>query len=210
MDVASLHSILPSLPSSATDSHYGILVASVVGVVAGAAFWLAGVRVNRSLLTLVAVALGTGVGLRLPRWFGWPIDSWATGVGGALVLGVSAYVYPRLWTGLAFGGLLAVWATVLTVGTADLDGYRDRFGQALVAGGAVPFDLAGTAGGDLPPRKSRRRPLEAPPPACRPRRGVGRPAAPRPPRPADHLRLLVRPGGGHGTRLAPAGGRTPA
>jgi hypothetical protein len=88
--------------------------AALAGAAAGGVLWFAGARFSRYLLTLAAVALGTLLGLGLPRWFGWKIEPMATGIGGAIALGASAYMLHRMWVGFALGGLLAVWAAVGT------------------------------------------------------------------------------------------------
>jgi hypothetical protein len=86
------------------------LGAVIGGVIIGVALWLVGARFSRSLVTLMAVAIGTSIGVRLPGWLGWNIDGMAIGVGGAVLLGVSGYLLHRTWIGLYLGLLLAVWA----------------------------------------------------------------------------------------------------
>lgn len=108
---ALLQSLLALLPKESS----GAAVAfAIVGVVSGVLLWLAGGRFSRYLVTLAAVAIGTGIGVGLPRWFGWNIDHMAPAVGGAIVLGASGYVLHRLWVGLWMGIVLAIWAAVGT------------------------------------------------------------------------------------------------
>jgi hypothetical protein len=81
-----------------------------VGVMLG----LCGARFSRSLLTLVMVAVGTFVGMRLPRWFGWGIDPMGPAFGGAVVLGLCGYVFHRTLEGILLGILLAAGAGAAT------------------------------------------------------------------------------------------------
>jgi hypothetical protein len=83
---------------------------AIGGAIIGVALWLAGARFSRSLVTLMAVAIGTSVGVRLPGWLGWNIDGMAIGVGGAVLLGASGYLLHRTWIGMYLALLLAVWA----------------------------------------------------------------------------------------------------
>lgn len=85
---------------------------AIGGAIIGVALWLAGARFSRSLVTLMAVAIGTSVGVRLPGWLGWNIDGMAIGVGGAVLLGASGYLLHRTWIGMYLALLLAVWAGV--------------------------------------------------------------------------------------------------
>jgi hypothetical protein len=101
-----LISLLPREPGSAA-----LLVASI-GSVAGAGLYLAGARFSRAILTLSAVAIGAGVGVRLPGWFGWGVDGMGPAVGGAVILGVSAFAMPRLWIGLWLGAVLTCWTAL--------------------------------------------------------------------------------------------------
>jgi hypothetical protein len=102
-----LREIITMLPESLSDLSLGVAIG---GAMLGLAFWMAGARFSRSLLTLIAVAIGTSVGMRLPRWLGWSIDGMAIGVGGAVILGVIAYLLHRTCAGLCLGLLLALWA----------------------------------------------------------------------------------------------------
>jgi len=86
------------------------LLAAMAGSGAGLVLWLAGSRFSRSLVTLLAVAVGAAVGMHLPRWMGWPIDGMGLAVGGAVVLGLSGYLLHSTWVGISLSGLLALWA----------------------------------------------------------------------------------------------------
>ena len=76
--------------------------------------WLAGARFSRPLLTLLAVAIGGVVGQRLPAMMDWAVNSAATAIGTALVLGLSAYLVHRLWVAIWLGTVLAIWASLGT------------------------------------------------------------------------------------------------
>jgi hypothetical protein len=101
-----LLSLLPREPQTVT------MVLALVGSLLGLGLWLAGARFSRSMLTLGAVALGTAIGMRLPLWCGWSIDGMGPAVGGAVILGVSAYVLHRYWVGFWLGLVLAVWTSL--------------------------------------------------------------------------------------------------
>ena len=102
-----LRELVALLPESLCECSLGV---TLIGAVLGAAFWLAGARFSRSLITLLGVAIGTSVGVRLPAWLGWGIDGMAIGVGGAVLLGVSGYLLHRTWSGVYLSVLLALWA----------------------------------------------------------------------------------------------------
>ena len=85
---------------------------AAAGVGVGVGLWLAGGRYSRSMLTLAAVAGGAWAGMRLPRWFGWSIDGAGLAVGGAMLLGVSAYLLHHARVGVALAFVLAMWAAV--------------------------------------------------------------------------------------------------
>ncbi len=102
-----LRELIALLPESLGECSLSVAIG---GAVIGAGFWLAGARFSRSLVTLIAVAIGTSVGMRLPNWLGWSIDGMAVGVGGAVVLGVSGYLLHRTWIGLYLSLLLTLWA----------------------------------------------------------------------------------------------------
>ena len=84
----------------------------VLGIALGVALlglvlWTAGARVSRSFFTLVGVSLGAWLGLHVPRWLGWEIDTMGTAIGGALVLGLAGYLMHAAWLGLTLGTLLS-------------------------------------------------------------------------------------------------------
>jgi hypothetical protein len=89
------------------------MIVAVIGCIFGLALWIAGARFSRSILTLAAVALGTSVGLKLPLWCKWSIDPMAPAVGMAVVLGVSAYVFHRIWVGAWLGTILTLWSALV-------------------------------------------------------------------------------------------------
>jgi hypothetical protein len=97
------------LPGRLGECSLGVAIG---GAILGMAFWIAGARFSRSLITLIAVAIGTSVGIRLPGWLGWNFDGMVIGVGGALLLGVSGYLLHRTWIGMYLAVLLAIWAGV--------------------------------------------------------------------------------------------------
>jgi hypothetical protein len=76
----------------------------------GAVLWMVGARFSRSILTLAAVAAGTFVGMRLPAWRGWQIDGMGIGVAGAIVFGLTVFLFHRTCIGALLGGGLMLWA----------------------------------------------------------------------------------------------------
>ncbi|MGD0137911.1 MAG: hypothetical protein ABSD28_03480 [Tepidisphaeraceae bacterium] len=102
-----LVTLLPRQPGTIT------LIAAVVGSIMGLSLWIAGARMSRSMLTLAAVAMGTAIGMKLPLWCHWQVDPMAPAVGGAMVLGVSAYVFHRIWVGAWLGAVLTVWTALV-------------------------------------------------------------------------------------------------
>jgi hypothetical protein len=95
------------LPGRLSECSLGVTIG---GAILGMAFWIAGARFSRSLITLIAVAIGTSVGIRLPGWLGWNFDGMVIGVGGAVLLGASGYLLHRTWIGMYLALLLAIWA----------------------------------------------------------------------------------------------------
>ncbi len=90
------------------------LAIAIAGAVLGLILWLCGARFSRTIVTLISVSMGAVIGLQLPLWFGWPLEGWATGVLGALVLGISGYGLHRAWIGAGLGMVLACWAAIGT------------------------------------------------------------------------------------------------
>jgi hypothetical protein len=103
--------LLPLLPH---DIGQAALVAALFGTLVGAGLWLAGARFSRPMVTLLAVSIGAVLGRALPTWMEWNVNSMATAVGGAIVLGTSGFILHRVWVGLGLGLLLACWATLAT------------------------------------------------------------------------------------------------
>jgi hypothetical protein len=102
-----LFTLLPHRPDQIT------LIAAVIGSIIGLIMWIAAARFSRSILTLAAVALGTSIGMKLPLWAHWTIEPMAPAVGGAIVLGVSAYILHRFWVGMWLGAFLAIWTALV-------------------------------------------------------------------------------------------------
>ena len=114
---------LPTLPHGFEDAlgRYALL-AAFAGTAAGAVLWLAGSRFSRSLVTLLAVSLGAVLGVHLPGWLGWSVDSMGVAFVGALVLGLTGYLLHTTWIGLSLSLVLALWvgtAAWLTVGGGE-------------------------------------------------------------------------------------------
>jgi len=86
------------------------LTIAVAGAGVGAVLWLSGARFSRTLIGLVAVAVGAVLGLELPRHMGWTISGSGPAVGLALVFGVGGFIFHRLWIGVGLGLVLAGWA----------------------------------------------------------------------------------------------------
>ena len=85
------------------------LVAGACAVL-GVILWLCGARFSRAILTLVAVAAGTVIGMRLPAWRAWQIDGMGLAVGGAIVLGSGAFLFHRTCIGAILGAAMMLWA----------------------------------------------------------------------------------------------------
>jgi hypothetical protein len=102
-----VQALVPFLPQTLTSAG---LAACVAGLVAGLFLWLLGGVWSRGVVTLMAVALGAWLGMMLPRWTLWPINSMSLAVLGAVGLGVFAFAVPRLWVGLLLGVVLSLWA----------------------------------------------------------------------------------------------------
>ncbi|HSU68034.1 MAG TPA: hypothetical protein VLJ39_14250 [Tepidisphaeraceae bacterium] len=76
----------------------------------GLILWVCGARFSRSILTLVAVTVGTVVGMRLPEWRGWQIDGMGLAVGAAIGLGSCAFLFHRTCIGVILGAGMMAWA----------------------------------------------------------------------------------------------------
>src|SRR5580698_7482414 len=106
-----LQALLSLLPR---ESGTAAVAFAAVGALCGAALWLSGARFSRYIITLTLVAIGTSIGVALPRWCGWRIDGSGTAIGGAIILGASGYVLHRGWVGAWFGFVMAIWAALGT------------------------------------------------------------------------------------------------
>jgi hypothetical protein len=89
------------------------LILFALASIAGVILWLCGARFSRSILTLSAVGIGTIIGLKLPLWCQWTVDPMGPAVGGAIILGISAFALHRLWVGAWLGVLLTLWTGLL-------------------------------------------------------------------------------------------------
>jgi hypothetical protein len=107
-----LLSLLPSEPGTIA------LVVASIGSLLGAGLWISGARFSRFMLTLAAVTLGAAVGMKLPAWCGWSVDGMGPAVGGAVILGVSAFALHRLWVGIWLGIVLTGWSALVIWTTA--------------------------------------------------------------------------------------------
>lgn len=103
--------LLPMLPQEPGRT---ALVVAIIGTLIGLGLWLAGARYSRPLVTLLAVSIGGIVGQKMPLFAGWTMNSAATAVGGAFVLGLSAYLVHRLWVASLLAIMLAAWAALGT------------------------------------------------------------------------------------------------
>ena len=102
--------LLPFLPNTLPTA--AAALACVAAVAAGLFLWLLGGVWGRGIVALLAVALGGWLGMMLPRWYFWPINSMALATLGAVALGVGAFAVPRIGVGLLLGAVLAAWAGV--------------------------------------------------------------------------------------------------
>ena len=97
-------------------SFYPDAIVRVAPLVAGACaalgvvLWLCGARFSRSILSLVAVAAGTVIGMKLPAWRGWQVDGMGLAVGGAIVLGAGAFLFHRTCIGALLAAGMILWA----------------------------------------------------------------------------------------------------
>src|SRR5687768_17360039 len=77
---------------------------------AATVLWLMGSAWGRPVCALAAVAIGGTLGMLVPRWMNWPINTGATAVIGAIVFGITGWLAARLWAGLLFAIVMAAWA----------------------------------------------------------------------------------------------------
>lgn len=99
--------LLPHQPGTIT------LIAALMGSLMGLSLWIAGARFSRSMLTLAAVAMGTSIGMKLPMWAHWQVDPMAPAIGGAIGLGMSAYIFHKIWVGAWLGVVLSIWTALV-------------------------------------------------------------------------------------------------
>ena len=104
--VQSLLNFIPTATGAA------VVVASVALLAAGLLLWAVGAAWGRAFVTLLAVALGATLGMLVPRWQLWPINSMSAAVLGAVIFGVSAFLVERVWCGLVLGAVLVAWTTL--------------------------------------------------------------------------------------------------
>lgn len=105
-----LRPYFPAMPAGA--EHYEPWIAAALALF-GLVLWLIGSRFSRSLVSLLAVAVGAGLGLALPKWTGWSASGWTIAVAGALLLGVAGYI---LHQGCVRAGLGLVLGTASVIG----------------------------------------------------------------------------------------------
>jgi MFS family permease len=103
--------LLPLLPDVLTTEQ---AVVCLLCLLAGVFLWLSGSIWSRGIITLFAVAIGALLGMYVPRWQLWPINSMAAAVLGAVGFGLIAFLIERLWMGLTLGLVLACWASLGT------------------------------------------------------------------------------------------------
>lgn len=101
--------LLPILPPELTNPQAAL---GLVIVGAGLFLWFMGAARSRAILTLLAVALGATLGMLVPRWQMWPINSMSTAVLGAVGLGISAFLIERLWAGIVLALVLVSWTSM--------------------------------------------------------------------------------------------------
>ena len=106
-----LQRVIDLLPGAITQMPPAL--AATIAVV-GLLLALAGARFSRPILTLLLVAVGALVGLRLPRWFGWKIDPMGPAFGVAILLGLAGFSLTLLVEVLLLGCLLAAIAGTVT------------------------------------------------------------------------------------------------
>lgn len=101
--------VLSLLPDAVARCPLGV---SVCCATVGLGLWLVGARFSRSILTLVGVAGGTVVGMRLPTWCGWQVEGMGVAVGGAILVGTFVFLFHRTYIGLLLGTGMMLWAGV--------------------------------------------------------------------------------------------------
>ncbi len=92
----------------------GAIGLSCAGVVLGFALWVAGARFSRMLMALLGVTIGGMIGMWIPRWMAWDVNTMATSLSLAMCFGVMGFAKPRVWVGVGLMIVLSVWAAVAT------------------------------------------------------------------------------------------------
>jgi hypothetical protein len=65
------------------------------------------------LTALFAVFIGACIGRQIPLWMGWKIDAMTLTVAGAVVIGLSGFIYHRVWAAIGMGLTLSVWGAFI-------------------------------------------------------------------------------------------------
>jgi hypothetical protein len=63
------------------------------------------------VVTLAAVAVGGMIGMWIPRWMGWDVNTMATSLSIAMCFGAMGFAMPRVFVGLGLMVVLSVWAS---------------------------------------------------------------------------------------------------
>ena len=136
-----LQQLLPLLGNAPDNLTLFIEVAAILSVI-GLGLWLIGARYSRQIVTLIGVGGGAIVGKHLPEFVNLNMSAPVLAIGGALILGLFAFVAHRYWVGLGLGTVMAYWASLATWAVMhgqqswsspvwDADMTISRFGQEL-------------------------------------------------------------------------------
>jgi hypothetical protein len=101
--------LLPFIPQAISDE---LAAACVVAMCVGTFLWICGAAWSRGIIALLGVALGGMLGMLLPRWYEWPVNSMSGCVIGAVALGMLAFVLQRFGVGLVLGVALSLWVAL--------------------------------------------------------------------------------------------------
>ena len=101
--------LLPLLPAEPSVS---VIVATILGALAGVILWFAGSRYTRLIITLGTLAVGAVIGMILPRQMGWDINTMATAVAGAIIFGIAGFILYRACLGVGLAFVLALWTAI--------------------------------------------------------------------------------------------------
>ena len=116
--------------------------AAVLAALLGLMLWITGARYSQAFFALAAVGLGAWLGLHLPAWVGLSISTWATAIGGALALGLGAYIYQHACETLALAVVMVLWAGLATWAAfphQHVPAVTIETGEQAVADGALPL-----------------------------------------------------------------------